>query len=70
MALAGRMAGGGNREVGMNGRESGEVRLEARHKPSGENSRFSGEGLAFGEYLRCMAEMLRRAHVRLGTAEL
>ena len=69
-ALAGRMAGGGDREVGMNGRESGEVRLEARHKPSGENSRFSGEGLAFGEYLRCMAEMLRRAHVRLGTAEL
>lgn len=51
--------------------ESGdEARLGPRHRPSGENSRFAGDGLAFGEYVRRTTEMLRRVHTRLGTAEL
>lgn len=45
--------------TGMSGYE---VRLEARHRPSGENSRFDGDGLAFGEYVRRTTEMLRRVH--------
>lgn len=53
----------------MNGRESGEARLEARHSPSGENSRFQGEGLVFDEYVRRTTAMLRRAHARLGSAD-
>lgn len=56
--------------MAMNGRENGEVRLEARHNPSGENFRFIGEGLTFGEYVQRTAAMLRRVHTRLGTAEL
>ena len=52
----------------MDGRSSGEARLEARHRPSGENSRFIGEGLAFGEYVRRTTAMLRRVHAGLGTA--
>lgn len=56
--------------MAMNGRGGDEVRLEARHGPSGENSRFLGEGLAFGEYVQRTTAMLRRAHARLGSAEL
>ncbi len=52
----------------MNGSDSGGARLEARHRPSGENARFMGEGLAFGEYVRRTTAMLRRVHVMLGTA--
>lgn len=54
----------------MNKGDGGEVRLEARHRPSGENSRFIGEGLAFGEYLRRTTAMLRRVHAGLGSADL
>lgn len=54
----------------MNGSNGGEVRLEARHRPSGENSRFIGEGLSFGEYAQRTMAMLRRVHAGLGTAEL
>ena len=54
----------------MNGKNSGAARLEKRHSPSGENSRFSGEGLAFGDYVRDTAAMLRRVHARRGTADL
>lgn len=54
----------------MSGKNSDKARLEARHRPSGENSRFLGEGLPFGVYVRNTTAMLRRAHVALGTAEL
>lgn len=55
----------------MNGLDgSGEVRLEARHRPSGENARFIGEGLSFGEYVRRTTAMLRRVHAGRGSAEL
>lgn len=54
----------------MNGRNGGEVQQDARHRPSGENSRFTGEGLAFDEYVRRTAAMLRRVHAGLGTVEL
>ncbi|HEU0220425.1 MAG TPA: alpha/beta fold hydrolase [Gallionella sp.] len=54
----------------MNKGGGGEVRLEARHRPSGENSRFIGGGLAFDEYVRRTTAMLRRVHARLGTADL
>lgn len=54
--------------MGING--SGEARLEARHRPSGENDRFIGEGLPFCEYVLRTTAMLRRAHARLGTADL
>jgi len=57
--------------MAMNGGDgSGKVCLEARHRPSGENARFSEEGLAFDEYVRRTTAMLRRAHARLGTAGL
>lgn len=52
------------------GDDDGKVHLEARHWPSGENARFSGEGLAFDEYVRRTTAMLRRVHARLGTADL
>ncbi len=45
------------------------MRLEARHRPSGENVRFTGDGLPFGEYVRHATDMLRRVHVRPGTAD-
>ena len=53
----------------MNGVEGGEIRLEARHRPSGENSCFIGEGLPFGEYVRQTTAMLRRVHTELGSAD-
>jgi esterase/lipase len=36
--------------------------LEARHQPSGLNSRFNGERLVFAEYVARNRDMLRRAH--------
>ncbi|HEX5362848.1 MAG TPA: hypothetical protein VFW59_01125, partial [Gallionella sp.] len=36
--------------------------LEMRHRPSGENARFMGDGLPFDEYLRRTTAMLRRVH--------
>ena len=54
----------------MNKGDGGEVRLEAMHSPSGENSRFIGDGLAFGEYVRRTTAMLRRVHIEPGSAEL
>jgi esterase/lipase len=54
--------------MGING--SGEARLEARHRPSGENDRFIGEGLPFCEYVLRTAAMLRRVHAGLGSADL
>lgn len=54
--------------MGING--SGEARLEARHRPSGENDRFIGERLPFCEYVLRTTAMLRRVRARLGTADL
>ncbi len=45
-------------------------KLEARHRPSGENSRFMGAGKAFDDYVRHTVAMLRRVHNKLGTADL
>jgi esterase/lipase len=42
--------------------------LEARHRPSGLNSRFNGERLKFVEYVERNRDMLSRAHA--GTADL
>ena len=67
---AGRMAGGRDDEVVMNASGNGGIRLEARHRPSGENDRFIGEGLPFGEYVLRTAAMLRRVHAGLGSADL
>lgn len=68
MREAGKMAGRNNDGVEMNGKNGCEIRLEARHRPSGENSRFLGDGLPFAEYVRDTAAMLRRVHGRLGTS--
>lgn len=43
-------------------------RLEARHLPSGLNSRFNGDRLAFAEYVARNRDMLKRAHA--GVADL
>lgn len=45
------------------------TRLAARHRPSGENSRFAGDGLAFDEYVRRTTDMLRRVHAEAAEAE-
>lgn len=45
------------------------VRLEARHRPSGENSRFAGDGLPFDEYVRRTTDMLRRVHAGAADVE-
>lgn len=50
----------------MSGSETG---LGARHRPSGENARFMGEGLAFDEYVRRTTAMLRRVHGELATSD-
>jgi esterase/lipase len=44
--------------------------LEARHKPSGLNSRFNGNGLPFADYVAMSREMLTRAHSALGATDL
>ncbi|OGP13559.1 MAG: hypothetical protein A2052_01090 [Deltaproteobacteria bacterium GWA2_54_12] len=43
--------------------------LEARHRPSGLNSRFAGDGLPFADYVARSREMLALAHARLGSSE-
>lgn len=43
--------------------------LEARHRPSGLNNRFAGDGLSFAEYVTQSREMLALAHARLGSSE-
>jgi len=43
--------------------------LEARHHPSGLNSRFEGDGLPFADYVARSREMLALAHARLGSNE-
>lgn len=48
---------------------NGDEKLEARHRPSGENSRFNGDGLTFDEYVRRTAAMLRRVHAGAAGAE-
>lgn len=53
-------------KVAVNGNEA---RLAARHRPSGENSRFVGEGLAFDEYVRRTTDMLQRVHAGVAEAE-
>ncbi len=42
--------------------------LEARHRPSGFNTHFSGSRLAFAEYLARTRHMLRMAHA--GSADI
>jgi esterase/lipase len=44
-------------------------RLEARHRPSGENARFNGDGLPFDEYVRRTTAMLLRVHEGAPEAE-
>lgn len=44
--------------------------LEMRHRPSGENFAFAGDGLAFDEYVRRTTAMLRRVHAGLDAVEL
>lgn len=38
------------------------IPLQARHHPSGLNTRFAGKGLSFDEYIRQTETMLRRVH--------
>ena len=45
-----------------------EVRLEARHQPSGLNSRFITAGSTFAEYVAHTRDMLAHAHARLRTS--
>ncbi|TAN71298.1 MAG: alpha/beta fold hydrolase [Gallionella sp.] len=44
--------------------------LGARHQPSGSNSRFNGNQLAFAEYVARTRDMLGRTHGKLGSADL
>jgi len=44
--------------------------LEARHQPSGLNSRFNESQLPFAEYVSRSRDMLHRTHARLGAANL
>ncbi len=44
--------------------------LEARHQPSGLNSRFNGSQLAFTDYVAVSRDMLSKAHSVLGAANL
>jgi alpha-beta hydrolase superfamily lysophospholipase len=48
---------------------NGEAKLEARHRSSGEHSRFAGDGLPFDEYVRRTTDMLRRVHAGVAEAE-
>ena len=52
--------------AGMRESEQSDKGLAARHRPSGLNSRFEGEGLAFADYVARTKAMLREAHERLG----
>jgi esterase/lipase len=44
--------------------------IEARHQPSGLNSRFTGDHLPFSDYVTFSREMLAKAHSALGVADL
>ncbi|MCR4303651.1 MAG: alpha/beta fold hydrolase [Gallionella sp.] len=44
--------------------------LEARHRPSGLNTQFNGDGLSFNEYVARNRDMLAKAHAKLGAADL
>ena len=44
--------------------------LEARHQPSGLNTRFNGEPLAFADYVARTRDMLSRAHCVAGGIDL
>jgi len=44
--------------------------LEARHHPSGLNTRFNGGQLAFADYVAHSRDMLGSAHSKLGAADL
>ncbi len=44
--------------------------LEARHQPSGLNTRFNGGQLAFADYVARTRDMLGKARSRLGAADL
>lgn len=44
--------------------------LEARHQPSGLNTRFNGNGLAFADYVARTRDMLIKAHAKAHTANL
>jgi len=44
--------------------------LEARHRPSGFNSRFEGSPPEFAEYIARCRDMLFKAHSALGTAKI
>jgi esterase/lipase len=44
--------------------------LEARHQPSGLNLQFNGDRLSFADYVARNLDMLRKAHVKLGDADL
>lgn len=44
--------------------------LEARHRPSGLNTRFNGSRLPFADYVALSREMLRKAHSALGDTDL
>lgn len=46
-----------------------EIRLQARHQPSGLNAHFDGAGLPFAAYVEQTREMLRRAHAGKTEAE-
>jgi len=43
---------------------------EARHHPSGLNTRFNGSQLAFADYVALNRDMLFKAHAKLGAADL
>ena len=45
------------------------TQLGERHRPSGVNTRFTGENLPFPEYVRRTVEMLRRLHAGKDDAE-
>lgn len=44
--------------------------IEARHQPSGMNSRFNGDHLPFLDYVALSREMLTKAHSALGVTDL
>ncbi len=50
--------------------EAATPNLEARHRPSGLNSSFTGSQLAFADYVARSRDMLGRARSRLGVADL
>ena len=58
------------RDVHVNALEAAAPNLEARHRPSGLNSRFTGSQLSFADYVACSRDIIRKARSRLGAADL